>query len=205
MARKTKTTPKSSPREQLIDAAMALAADEGWRHLTMAAIAAKAGLTLPTLLKEFSSKGQILVAYFRRIDEQVLTGYSPQLDPSESPRDRLFDCLMRRFDALQPHKLALQQILCDLLRDPLSGLCQLGRLHGSMKLMLETAGIPTSGWTGHAKAKGLTAVYANALRVWLNDDSTDLASTMAALDRGLMQVEKVAQTLWPSSDKNPSD
>ena len=205
MARKTKTTPKSSPREQLIDAAMALAADEGWRHLTMAAIAAKAGLTLPTLLKEFSSKGQILVAYFRRIDEQVLTGYSPQLDPSESPRDRLFDCLMRRFDVLQPHKPALRMILRDLPRDPLAGLCQLGRLHGSMMLMLEAAGISSNSWTGHAKSKGLTAVYANALRTWLNDDSADLAPTMAALDRGLMQAEKLAQMLWPSINENTSD
>lgn len=171
----------------------------------MATIAAQAGLTLPASLQVFSGKGRILTAYFRRVDEQVLAGCSAKLDLNESPRDRLFDCLMRRFDVLQPHKPALRMILRDLPRDPLAGLCQLGRLHGSMMLMLEAAGISSNSWTGHAKSKGLTAVYANALRTWLNDDSADLAPTMAALDRGLMQAEKLAQMLWPSINENTSD
>ena len=37
--------------------------------------------------------------------------------------------------------------------------------------------------------KELALVYLNALRVWLADDTEDMAKTMAALDRGLRQAE----------------
>jgi hypothetical protein len=34
------------------------------------------------------------------------------------------------------------------------------------------------------------------LRVWLNDESKDMAKTMAALDTALRRVEPVAKTLF---------
>nr|MBC8158924.1 TetR family transcriptional regulator [Alphaproteobacteria bacterium] len=55
----------------------------------------------------------------------------------------------------------------------------------SMAWMLEAAGLPSGGISGAARAAGLGALYANAVRVWLRDDTPDMAKTMAALDRGL--------------------
>ena len=74
--------------------------------MSLAAIAAAAGLPILRVYRVFRSKQAILGGLFRRIDEIVLAD-PPVPEPDERPRDRLFDLLMRRFDALQPYKAAL--------------------------------------------------------------------------------------------------
>jgi hypothetical protein len=106
-------------------------------------------------------------------------------DPS---RDRLFDTLMRRFDALQPHRAAIRVILRDGLGDPAT-LLALPGLFRSMGWMLEASGISSAGWRGRLRAKLLAGLYLSVLRVFLEDDSADLTRTMAALDRGLRRGE----------------
>ncbi len=62
----------------------------------------------------------------------------------------------------------------------------------SMAWMLEAAGLSSSGLCGRLRARGLALIHLNAFRVWLDDDSSDMAPTMAALDKGLCKAEKVA-------------
>src|SRR6478735_6889706 len=99
--------PPVSDRDRIIDAALALTARDGWRGLSMAAIAAEAGLPILNLYRAFSSKTAILCAFFRRIDEAVLAA-PVEAEIDERPRDRVFDLLMRRFDALQPYRGAIE-------------------------------------------------------------------------------------------------
>ena len=61
-----------------------------------------------------------------------------------------------------------------------------------MRWALEAAGINSGGLRGTVRAKGLLAVYAAVIPVWLRDDSPDMARTMAALDRRLAQAERLA-------------
>ena len=63
----------------------------------------------------------------------------------------------------------------------------------SMSRMLDAAGINTRSLLGPARIKGLGLIYANAFRVWLGDDSEDMAKTMAALDKGLRCAERLQQ------------
>jgi len=97
----------TSDADRIIDAALALIPTEGWRGLSLAAIAAAAGLPILQVYRLFRSKQAILGGLFRRIDEIVLAD-PPAPEPDERPRDRLFDLLMRRFDALQPYKAAIE-------------------------------------------------------------------------------------------------
>jgi hypothetical protein len=103
----------------------------------------------------------------------------------ETPRDRLFEILMRRFDALGPHKEAIRNIARTARRD----LC-LGRfLHRnsrrSQSWMLTAANADPSGPLRAIAVEGLVCVQAEALRVFLHDDDPGLAKTMATLDRSL--------------------
>lgn len=200
MARKAKPkTPPTDPETALIDAALALAAASGWRGLAMADVAAEAGLTPAEALRIYPDRNRLMAAFRRRVDADVMAGSAPRLDAEESPRDRLFDVLMRRFDALAPHKAGVAAILRDLPGEPPAVICHGLGLLASMRLSLELAGISSAGIAGRLKAKGLAAVYANALRAWLKDESPDMAPTMAALDRGLMQAERLAGALWPAN------
>ena len=58
-----------------------------------------------------------------------------------------------------------------------------------MAAMLEAARLSTSGCRGRLRVKGLMAIYLATLRVWLRDETNDLAKTMAALDGQLRRVE----------------
>jgi hypothetical protein len=77
----------------------------------------------------------------------------------------------------------------DQLRDPLAACCGLGRLARSMAATLEAAGFSTTGCRGVLRIKGLSAIYLATLRVWLRDDSEDMAKTMAQLDKQLSRVD----------------
>lgn len=192
--------PKKKPDipNQVIDAALALAAERGWRDLTLADIAEAAKLPLSQVYPAYSSKAAILRGFTRRIDAAVLAGEEPGGGGGEdggegSARDRLFDVLMRRFDALKPHRQALGNIVFDEVRDPFSALCGLGRLERSMAAMLEAARLSAGGLRGLLRAKALGLAYLAALRVFLGDDSPDLAATMAALDRSLGRLDRLAR------------
>ena len=60
---------------------------------------------------------------------------------------------------------------------------------------LEGAGVPASGVSGGLRVHGLLAVWLYALRAWEQDDSPDLSSTMAAVDRGLDRAMQAEQSM----------
>ena len=186
-----------SESDRIIDAALRLVAAGGWRRLSLAAIAAEADLPILTLYRAFPSKAAILCGFSRRIDEAVL---APPLEASEDerPRDRIFDLLLRRFDALQPHRAAIEVLGRELPTDPLAALGAGARLLCSIAWMLEAAGIATDGLRGIVAVKLTAAAYLATGRVWLRDDSPDLAPTMAALDRRLRGIER-----WFGSGRHP--
>jgi len=128
-----------SERDRIIDAALSLIAQQGWRRLSLAAIAAEADLPILTLYRTFPSKPAILRGFSRRIDEAVLAvprDSDAAVDVDERPRDRVFDLLMRRFDALNPYREALEVLGRELPTDPVAALCAGAGLLRSIGWML---------------------------------------------------------------------
>ena len=171
------------------------AASEGWRAVTLKSISDNTGLSLSDVCETFPTKQAVLEGFLADIDRKVRDGTAADI-LDDSPRDRLFDVLMRRFDLLQPHKDAVANILCDLPRDPIACLCGLPRFAQSMGRMLEAAHLSSKGISGALKIKGLAAVYLNAARVWLRDDTPDMSKTMAALDKGLRRADGLAAVVF---------
>ena len=196
MARGRKTASKrATPRplsaaggveSRVVEAALDLADSKGWRRTTLSDIARAAGLSLADLHGHLRSRGAILAACVRYFDRIALAG--PAADKDEKPKDRLFDRLMRRFEAMKPHRKAIRSMAWDSLGDP-AALLALKRLLASMGWMLEAAGVPTVGVAGLAKRRILLVAYASVLAVFLRDESQDLGKTMAALDRRLSLIE----------------
>ncbi len=180
---------RRSDTDRIIDAALARVASEGWRDLSLAAIAEAAELPILRVYRTFGSKRAILRGILRRIDEAALAE-PPAAEPAERPRDRLFDLLMRRFDTLQPYKPALEVLRRELPGDPVTVFCAGASLVRSMRWMLEAADISTAGFRGALAVKLTAAAYLSTLRVWQRDDLPDLARTMAALDARLRRIER---------------
>jgi hypothetical protein len=97
---------------------------------------------------------------------------------------------MRRFDALTPYRAAIEVLGRELPADPLAALAAGAGLLRSMRWMLEAAGISGEGIGGMVAVKLTAAAYLATARVWVRDESPDLAPTMAALDRRLRGIER---------------
>jgi ubiquinone biosynthesis protein COQ9 len=188
MARKSKAKPAGDVRQAVMEAALALAAAQDWDSIRLSDIAGRAGIGLAELRDLFGSKLAILAGFAARIDRQVLDSIDPEL-AAEPPRDRLFDVMMSRFDALQPYREAMRSIGRSFARRPADLLAWNPVAVRSMTWMLEGAGISASGRMGCLRAQGLALVYARTLRVWLDDDDPGMARTMVALDKGLRNGE----------------
>jgi AcrR family transcriptional regulator len=185
-----------SDADRIIDATLARIAADGWRRLSLAAVAAEAGIPILSVYRAFGSKQAILCAFIERIDAVVLAE-PPAAEADEHPRDRVFDLLMRRFDALRPYKPVLAALRRELPGDPITALCLGTRLSRSMHWMLDAADISTSGLPGAFAVRLADAAYLSAMRVWRRDDSPDQAATMAALDTRLRRIERWLRPLHP--------
>lgn len=177
--------------DALIDAAFALGAERGWIGVSPAAAARHAGLDLAQARASFACTAEILRRFGQRADAVALTDALTD----GSVRDRLFDILLRRFDYLQGYRAGVLALLRYAPFNPPLALA-LAEMHlVSMGWLLEGAGVDATGIGGAVKKRGLLAVWAYAARAWAQDDSVDLAHTMAAVDKGLAQAESLVDRL----------
>lgn len=187
-------------------AAMRIAVERGWLSVGLIEVARAAGVSLSTFYRHYPARSELLAAVSRVADATVLAADIPP-DPQETARDRLFDVMMRRFDALLPYRDGLRAVLQDLSSDPVSALCFTRQYGRSMAWMLRAAGIEVHRRGGAALVAGLGGVQARVMRVFLADDSPDLSRTMAALDRELKRAERWSATLcrWRGPAKSKAD
>lgn len=188
------STSSSSNRDKAIAALMALLAEHPFERIGMTQVAAEAGLSLADLRDEFGSTLAILAAQSKNVDREVLAGQDADM-ADESPRERLFDVLMRRLEILTPHKEAVRSLMRSVSRNPGLALALNGISVRSSQWMLTAADIGASGPKGMLRAQGLALLYANVLRTWVDDDDDGLARTLAALDRELARGQRFAGLL----------
>jgi len=192
--RKAPTAPPprgTTDRDKAVDALMALLAEHSFEQIGLAEVAGRAGLKLSQLRAEFGSTLAILAAHIKDIDRAVLAGGDAEM-AGEPARERLFDVLMRRLEALGPYKDGVRSIMCSARRNPGLAFALNAMAARSQRWMLEAAGIGASGPKGALRAQGAALMFARVLTVWIDDDEPGLDRTMAALDRGLASAERWA-------------
>ena len=185
---KAKSAP-ADPRARIVDALMALAAERRFEDIAIRDICDAAKVSLADFRDAFPSKGAVLGGFTRRIDRIVLAVDDAEF-AKEAPRERLFDVLMRRLDAMAPYREGLRGIVAWLRRDPVAALAMNQAVVNSMRFMLEAAGIESAGVAGAIKLQGLALAWARIVGVWLDDSEPDLSKTMAELDRELARGER---------------
>ena len=174
--------------DTIIDATMSLLEEHPFDLVTHHAIADRAGITLAELAAAFATRGDILDAWSRRIDGEVLRNDVSDM-ADEAPRERLFDVLMSRIDALRPYRGAVRGLMQSVRRDPALGLLLNSFAVRSHAWMLSAAGIDATGWRGRLVVQGMAVAFLRVLRVFVSEDDPGLPRTMAALDRELRDAE----------------
>ena len=170
-------------RRKIVDALMALLARKRIEDISFGDIAARAGLSLSDCRAAFSSVLEVLATQMAVTDQLVLRGGGDMSE--ETPRERLFDVLMRRLELLAPQRAAMRSLARSAMCDPPLAIALNALTVRSMQWMLTAAGIESSGPRGVLRAQGLALLYASVLRTWFDDHEEGLPRTMAALDRAL--------------------
>ena len=92
----------------------------------------------------------------------------------------------------RPTSAGLRALAREAPRDPallVAALCNLDRLG---RWLLDAAGGADGRLIDAVARRVLVAIYVRAFNVWLDDDTPDLARTLAELDRRLQQAESLA-------------
>lgn len=183
-------------RTACLHAFLALVAEQGFERVSFAQIATRAGVPLSQMRVGFSSTFDFLAALGKSIDLEVLAegGLADEM-AGEGPHERLFEVLMRRLDALEPHRAAIASLFASARRNPALAAALLKSNTQSQRWMLAAAGIDAAGLEGDVKAHGLALLFARVVEVWLKDEDPGLSRTMAVLDRELRSGAKLLDML----------
>ena len=166
--------------DRAADAALELAGRRPWRDVALRDVARAAGIPFSELYALARTKTALLDRLSRRFDLQALEAGA---DLEGDLHDRLFDVVMARVEAMEPHRAALLAIVHT--EDP-SALAL--RFPRTARALLEGAGLDTQGWRGAARLAAMSALWARVLQVW-RDDEGALNRTMAEIDRRLRQMQ----------------
>ena len=125
----------------------------------MSDVAKRAGVSLAQLRAEFSSTLSILAAHIKDTDQKVLAGGDADM-AEETPREKLFDVLMRRLEILSPHRQAIRSLHALGARAirVLPSRSTVSPCNRS-SWMLNAADIKVAGPKGMVRAQGLAMLY----------------------------------------------
>lgn len=201
----------SHTREEIIEkgllAALELAGERGWQALTLSDIATAAGLKLTDFhgIATTDTLADAAEGYF----DKAMSGEG--VDSEESARERLFDVIMLRFEAMEPYREGLK----DLMKWRERSAMRLARLVAARKASadwaLVSAGLDGAGQAVPRDLRALGVAYAigRAERAWRKETDPGFARTMAELDKALRQLEegagKFTKFRWGRSGKSTEE
>jgi AcrR family transcriptional regulator len=192
-----------SARNRVIDATLRLAARRDFGDVSLTDIAHEADISLAEMRDLFPSKGAIVGGFNRKIDREVLEAIGGQ-DSHDPARDRLYEVLRKRLEALEPYRDALSSIARWAARDPLTGTALNRETVNSMRFMLEAADIDCDGPVGSLKLQGLALAWGRVLDAWFQDGFSFALETLdreiARGERYVEHVEDFARITRPFTD-----
>jgi len=183
-------------RNEVLDrgvaAAIELAASRPWSSISLREIADAAGLAL-TDFQGLADRDRLALHADAWFDRAMS---AETIDPDEPPRERLFDVIMLRFEAMEAHREGVLSLLRAIDRAPVLRLQRLKTRRASAEWALISAGLDGAGRMPVAvKAIGLGWVIARTEEAWRRETDPGFAATMAALDKGLRQAEQQMQRM----------
>jgi hypothetical protein len=178
----------SSIRRDLARAALSLAGSVPWREVTLIRLADAAARPVSDFYG--ATLGEAVDCVEEAFDRAIADA-TDALDPKQTVRDRLFELIMRRFEAMQPHREAVLAMEHGLDRDPTLMASAHQRNVRCARWVLAIAGMEADGMTGQARAQGLGVIIGQARAAWRGDSAGDFAKTMASLDKNLRRAEEM--------------
>jgi hypothetical protein len=173
---------------KLAEQALGLAAETPWNQVSLSELCAATDMTLADCAKASITKAHVTAHLDSLIDLAMLAANS-KVDTTQSVRDRLFDVLMGRFDAMEDQRQAWASILKAEQSDLLASIARRVRRAAAAAWALEAAGVSSGDLRGASRAVAIARILRLVESIWL-EDGPELAKTMARLDQELRTGEE---------------
>ena len=179
-------------RAALADAAWALLATHEIDKISLDMVADMAGIEHGLAGALGGSVQRLALAKMAALDHQsVMESFDDIEDAGEvSIREKIIEGLLHRFETYAPYRAQIDQLNRSARSHPELALRLLDGLEAVVRRVLVMAGDPAQGLKGMLRVKGVVAVFLATARVWMKDDSPDLAATMKMLDQRMVKAEE---------------
>lgn len=176
--------------EKGVLAALELAESRPWSALTLSDIAVAAGLSLNDF-HGLASVESLAEAAERHFDK-AMSGEGIDLD--ETPRERLFDVIMLRFEAMEERRAGVLSLVRYREQSPLRLARHLAARKASADWALVSAGLDGADQAVPRDIRSVAVAYAmvQAERAWRKETDPGFARTMSKLDEELRKLEDSA-------------
>ena len=195
-----KTSPPSA--DAIVNAAIALAAREGWARVRMTHVAVHFDVPLAQIYDRFHDMDAIANAWFTRAS-QTLAATHKRGFAKMPAKDRLFEVIMRWLNALAVERQVSVQMIRQKLypSHPQHWIPLVFSLSRLVHLILDAALIDSYGRKRQIEELGVTMLVLEILKVWAGDDTPGQERTQAVLARRLKQGHSLMARVFAS----PSD
>jgi ubiquinone biosynthesis protein COQ9 len=169
------------------EAALALCAEKSWVDVGLLSLCQEAGQSLSACAEAGITRFSVAEYLDQKLDRAMLEAVA-DIEAEAPSRDRLFDVIMARFDAMQDQRAAWVSILEADAQEPAASVARAARRLRTAAWALEAIGISTDSLKAAARVMGLARRLRKIEALWLKDDA-DLSKTMAGLDQTLRESE----------------
>ncbi|MDZ7839551.1 MAG: TetR/AcrR family transcriptional regulator [Gammaproteobacteria bacterium] len=182
-------------REQLVDAALALAERQGWEAVRLHQVAAACGVGLDAVRAQFPEKDDLIDAWLDRADAAMLQRFDRGGVDGLPPRERIRKLILVWLEALAPHRRVTREMIRHKMEP--------GHIHVQFPALLRIS--RTVQWIREGalldaplprralEETAMTALFVKTFLCWLGDDSEDFSRTRRRLDRNLYWLESAAR------------
>ena len=175
----------------IVEKAFQIVQKKGWEKFSLQDLS-KEKIKESEINSYFKNKNEIIDKFSFMIDSLVESKVNLNDFKISSKKDNLFELIMLRLDEMRPYKDPLTKIVDAAKQNP----CLLSRISNnvlnSMDFYLELTSSYNETPVDFLKKNTLFFIYSFTFKTWLMDDSDDLASTRAELDR-LLSISENAE------------
>ena len=179
-------TKNASQSRKIQDSHIALGEKKSVRQIDSVMISEQSGVAIGEITSIYDSVEDI----FWDVVSGHKDGSLERDDGDDSVHDKLFDLLMRRFEALHAVKQSLQNLSRDFDEKDFQALFVKEKVVRNMGWVLASAGVSTSGLEGEARKRALAWVFGKSFDKFIKEEDRGLPKTMMTLDRTLTRASQ---------------
>ena len=181
----------------IVDATLLHVPFDGWSDVALASGAADAGVE-QHMISALFPRGAIdaIALHSWLADAEMVAAFDSLPEKPQKIHLAIRSLILLRLGSAQKNKDAVRRAVT-ILALPANAKLSAGLLYETVDAMWRAAGQTDTGFSFYTRRATLAAVYSATLLAWLSDNSGDMATTVAFLDRRLANVASIPKATAP--------